>query len=109
MPYAIAAGPDGNLWFTEELGYKIGRITPGGDITEFAIDLPVGSSFGIVAGPDENLWFTGTGIGRITPAGNITQFSVPASSGGTFGIAAGADGNLWFTGLVGDYIGRITP
>jgi len=25
----IAAGPDGNLWFTENAGNKIGRITSG--------------------------------------------------------------------------------
>ena len=29
-PYGIAAGPDGNLWFTEENGNKIGRITTAG-------------------------------------------------------------------------------
>ena len=28
----IAAGPDGNIWFTEQLGKKIGRITPAGVI-----------------------------------------------------------------------------
>ena len=27
--------PDGNLWFTEEDGNKIGRITPAGTIAEF--------------------------------------------------------------------------
>jgi len=27
-PAGIAAGPDDNLWFTEQLGNKIGRITP---------------------------------------------------------------------------------
>jgi virginiamycin B lyase len=26
-PRSIAAGPDGNLWFTEELAGEIGRIT----------------------------------------------------------------------------------
>ncbi len=31
----IAAGPDGNVWFTEGVGNKIGRITPAGDVTEF--------------------------------------------------------------------------
>jgi streptogramin lyase len=28
QPAGIAAGPDGNLWFAEQLGNKIGRITP---------------------------------------------------------------------------------
>jgi streptogramin lyase len=27
-PEGIAAGPDGNLWFTESQGNKIGRISP---------------------------------------------------------------------------------
>ena len=29
----ITAGPDGNLWFTEGTGNKIGRITTAGTIT----------------------------------------------------------------------------
>jgi virginiamycin B lyase len=37
----IAAGSDGNLWFTEELGDRVGRITPAGRVTEFS--LPSGS------------------------------------------------------------------
>ena len=28
IPEGITAGPDGNLWFTENGGNKIGRITP---------------------------------------------------------------------------------
>jgi streptogramin lyase len=28
FPKLITAGPDGNLWFTEFGGFKIGRITP---------------------------------------------------------------------------------
>ena len=35
VPLGIAAGPDGNLWFTELDGNRIGRITPGGAVTEF--------------------------------------------------------------------------
>ncbi len=42
IPFSIASGPDGNLWFTENYGARIGRITPSGDVTEFA--LPGGSS-----------------------------------------------------------------
>jgi streptogramin lyase len=32
-PFGIAAGPDGNLWFTEYSGNKIGRITTAGVVT----------------------------------------------------------------------------
>src|SRR6516225_10961637 len=68
----IVAGPDGNLWFTENdtVSNAIGRITPSGQITEFKIPTPGGNPFGITVGPAGNLWFTenfGDKIGRITP------------------------------------------
>ena len=49
----IVPGPDGNMWFN---GFgTIGRITPAGAITEFAID---GNAEALAWGPDGNLWFT---------------------------------------------------
>jgi streptogramin lyase len=114
IPEGIAAGPDGNLWFTEFGGNRIGRITPAGVVTEFSAGITSGSSpAGIAAGPDGNLWFTefsGNRIGRITPAGVVTEFSTGiTSNSGPIGIAAGPDGNLWFTELDGNRIGQITP
>ena len=57
QPFGITRGPDGNVWFAEGLAEKIGRITPAGVVTEFA--LPPGTQpVQITAGPDGNLWFT---------------------------------------------------
>jgi uncharacterized protein (TIGR03437 family) len=112
QPVGITAGPDGNLWFTEFTGNKIGRITPSGTITEFPVPTVSSRPHGITAGPDGNLWFTeldGNKIGRITPAGTMTEFPVPPAYGYPVGITAGPDGNLWFTGWYGSKIGRITP
>jgi streptogramin lyase len=113
-PYGITAGPDGNLWFTEYDGNRIGRITPAGVVTEFSAGITAGAGpYGITAGPDGNLWFTepsGNRIGRITPAGFVTEFSAGITAGaGPFLITAGPDGNLWFTERLGNRIGRITP
>ena len=116
-PVGIAAGPDGNLWFTELSGNRIGRITPSGAVTEFSNGITAGSApDGIVAGPDGNLWFTefaspaGDRIGRITLAGTVTEFSAGITSGSQPGsITVGPDGNLWFTENFGNRIGRITP
>jgi len=116
-PEGITAGSDGNLWFTEYNASKIGRITPGGSISEFP--LPTGASgpgitagpSSITAGPDGNLWFTESGgnqIGRITTAGFITEFPLPPVVH-PYGITAGPDGNLWFTEFDGNKIGRLTP
>ncbi len=110
-PRGIVTGPDGNLWFTEFSGDKIGRITPTGTITEFTVPTASSNPAEITAGPDGNLWFTefsGDKIGRITPAGIITEFTVPTTGSEPFGITAGPDGNLWFTEAGGDKIGRIT-
>ena len=76
IPNGIAAGPDGNVWFAEYGGNRIGRITPAGVITEFPVPTPDSLPNGIVTGPDKNLWFTeiaGNKIGRITTAGVITE------------------------------------
>jgi len=115
-PGGIAAGPDGNLWFTEAGGDRIGRITPAGVVTEFGAGITSGSEpAGITAGPDGNLWFTEIfgGIGRITTSGVITEFSAGITTGSEpDGITAGPDGNLWFTEgeiFSGSRIGRITP
>jgi hypothetical protein len=57
--------------FAEQLGDRIGRITPAGVITEFPVPNAFSAPFGIAAGPDGNLWFAEAGaprIGRITPA-----------------------------------------
>ena len=35
IPNLIAAGPDGNLWFTELGLSRIGRITPSGAVSEY--------------------------------------------------------------------------
>jgi len=44
-PLGIAEGPDGNMWFTEQLPNKIGRITPDGRITEYPIPTPNSSPY----------------------------------------------------------------
>lgn len=110
--YAIATGPDGNLWFAFD-GSSIGRMWPDGTLATFTHP-EVDRLVDLVAGPDGNVWFTflsevdgiavdDGGIGRITPAGLITVFDLPY---GPNAIVLGPDGNLWFAGTG---LGRITP
>jgi streptogramin lyase len=66
---SLTSGPDGNLWFTEIDANRIGRITPIGSITEFAVPTPNSFPSGITSGPDGNIWFTegnNKEIGRVT-------------------------------------------
>jgi streptogramin lyase len=116
----IAAGPDGNVWFTDNGVGAIGRITPAGQISEFTdedinpfvyyrneVGFPLQH---LVAGPDGNMWFTIPGgqavLGKITPTGDITTFR-PGEDGLSWGVsaqelAAGPHGELWFDGSAWD-------
>ena len=120
---SIAAGPDGNLWFTENIddtdatSQRIGRMTPAGAFTEFAVAAPFGHSYlrQIIAGLDGNLWFSLEGsdasynalgaIGKITPQGAITIIPL-----GTYDtpedMTVGPDHNIWFT--TNFEVGRVT-
>lgn len=93
----IAAGPNGNLWFTEYHGGKIGKLDPrSGAVTEYAAGCNQPDQ--IVLGADGNLWYTcadGGLVGRITPLGVATAFVTGVPVPGD--IISGPDGNLWFT------------
>ncbi len=112
QPYGIAAGPDGNMWFTEYGANQIGVVTTAGAFTEYPIPTAKSEPEGIAAGPDGNVWFVefgGNKIGRITPGGAITEFTVPTAGSGPTNVALGPDGNLWFTEWYTSRIGVITP
>jgi streptogramin lyase len=113
-PGGIAAGPDGDLWFTELTSNKIGRITTAGAVVnEYTSTGSLVTEFpaGITQGPDGAMWFAvyaNNQIGRITTAGEATFFDIPTANSGPVDIVAGPDGNLWFTEFNGNKIGRVT-
>lgn len=108
---AIITGPDGNLWFTEAIGNKIGRITPAGRIAEFLVPTPNSGPLGMTVGPDGALWFIerlASTIGRITVNGDITEYPLPNANSFPNVIVSGPDGALWFSELMTSQMGRIT-
>jgi streptogramin lyase len=109
----MVAGPDGNLWFVETAGNKIGRVTTSGVFTEFALPTAKSGPQDITVGPDGALWFVeghpGRGaVGRITTDGAITEYLLPPKNL-PVGIATGSDGNLWITIPGQPFLRRITP
>ena len=83
QPSAIAAAPDGALWYTESgpASNAIGRITTGGVITNhFPVPTPGSEPSDITLGPDQNLWFTeflANKIGRVATAPPAPQPPLP--------------------------------
>ncbi len=116
----LTAGPDGNLWFTDDMNDRIGRLTPHGQLTEFSMPSTSSSSDDypndIIAGPEMSLWFLLLNeggpdhLGRITQDGDITTFPVPNTHAfdDPQDITVGPDGNLWFTVEDGRIV-RMTP
>lgn len=101
VPIYIAAGGDGNMWVTELLGNAIARVTPNGDVTEFAIPTCNSRPIAIVPEPGgKAMWFSeeaGNKVARIRPDGTITEFPVPKTQNNVIlaGLAFDKDGDLW--------------
>lgn len=115
-PDAITTGPDGTVWFEDNLGGSpaIGRVSiPGGTVNEFNQGLATSVLDDITAGPDGNIWVEQSmpgGIARITPSGTITEFTgglLPNAGGDGDGFATGPDGNLWFNDRGAKAIGKV--
>ncbi len=117
MPQSITAGPDGNLWFTEQGAYDIAEINPTTHaITQFPIPTDKGgvsADGAMTTGPDGNIWFTdgvnGGSIGMINPSTHvITEFTLPTGYSAN-SLTTGPDGNIWFTDSSAGKIGTINP
>jgi virginiamycin B lyase len=113
-PLGATYGPDGNMWFSEELGATpemdggsygtVDKVSlDGSTVDRYPISLTETVLPGyLTPGPDGNVWFTELAddrhnIGRVTPDGTVTEFHVADTIAHTNVIATGADGDLWFT------------
>ena len=107
-PQFIAAGSDGNMWFTESPGGAVARITPAGVVTEFTVPTANAQPQMIIGASDGNLWFTefsttpapGTSkVAKLTTAGTFTEFSTlfaPPPPDNPLGLVDRLDGNIWY-------------
>ena len=108
-PVFIVNGPDGALWFTDQLkAGNIGRITVHGAVKTYPV---AGTPVDLTVGSDSAIWFTNSNntIGRMTTSGTVKEYPIPTSSSVPLGIATGPDGNVWFAESASGKIGRITP
>lgn len=129
-PYAIAAAPDGTLWFIAEtvLGSgltwsdrRVGRISTSGVTVQYSIPDDLLHLTSIAVSQDGAAWVTANDsyngsdwaakvgkIARITSAGDITAYTVPVSPSAPHQIVAGPDGALWFTDYQAGMVGRMS-
>jgi streptogramin lyase len=117
-PRAITNGSDGNRWFTEGTEFtsapaKIARITPAGDITEFAPDVADGCNFCIITdiaqGPGGILYITSNDPTlmrfNVTTQSFETPVQMPNTSalGGNLAVSAT---DVWITDFNNDAVWR---
>jgi len=112
-PAGIAAGPDGNLWFTEWRVNQVAKVTTSGVFTEYPVPTASSTPWGIAAGPDGNLWFTeyaqtANQIAKVTTSGVFTEYPISSANSFPYAIAAGPDGNLWFTEVGTENVAKVT-
>ena len=110
-PFDITLAPDGNLWFTEFDGNKIGRITPSGVVTEYPVPTPGAAPYLITAAPDGTIWFTeyyGNKIGSVSPSGTVTEVALPDPNSSPAGITATGDDSVWVTAYPGE-VDQVVP
>lgn len=114
QPHGISPGPDGNVWFTEYGGARIGRMTTSGTATEFSSGV-LTNPVKIVEGNDGNLWFgyaaSSKTLARISPAGTVATVAT-LTDADLYGIVPGPDGNMWVgelaSGNNGNIVARVT-
>ncbi|WGY02935.1 hypothetical protein QI633_04075 [Nocardioides sp. QY071] len=100
---SLVRGPDGNLWFAESKGWKLGRITASGSITEFGV-VPDGGSTGpteLVSGDDGYLYFltdTSTRLRRATTGGVVEPMAGYNNAQGGY-LTAGRGRGVWSSKL----------
>jgi virginiamycin B lyase len=119
LPASIVAGPDGNLWYTDNAVPQVARMTPAGRVTVYPVPMTGVATSGITIGPDGAVWFTvtdfgysgisstPTAIGRLTIGGRMKLYPLPTGSS-PFGLVFGPDGAIWYTDPNSNSIGRLT-
>ena len=80
---SLTTGPDGAVWFLDNPGNKVGRVTTTGQFFEYTIPTQGSQPWNMTLGPDQALWFTERGPGANKIGRFVVPFTPPPPSGPT--------------------------
>jgi virginiamycin B lyase len=113
--HEITLGPDGNLWFTQQLQNEVGRLTPSGQFTLWSTGDNSGPH-GIEFDKQGRLWITRQFSNTISQVvlksdGTIQLINhdIPFPDASPHGLTVGTGGRVWFTGREGNVVGYYDP
>ena len=108
MPTAIAAGPDGSVWFSIDLSdVSAGCAT---DASSSCHRHQVDRAVGLAVAPDGSAWFTDNAahsISRVAVSGEVTRIPLDTPSVRLGRLAVGGNGTVWFAEGTGYSISEI--
>jgi virginiamycin B lyase len=97
-PTAIAAGPDGTVWFTIDLADAIGRVRAG-KLERVQTAARTLEPVGLGVGPDGTAWYTdiaARAITRVEAGGDVKRFPLGTPAARLGRLAVAPDGTVWF-------------
>jgi virginiamycin B lyase len=109
IPTAVAAAPDGTIWFTMDLAKAMGRVS-NGKLERLPIANGNVEPVGLSVDRDGSAWYTDNGargISRMTPAGAVASFALETPIVRLGRLAVAPDGAVWFAEATGYSITRL--
>ncbi len=119
-PADLVFDKEGNLWFAELHGNKIGKLTPSKvkpgtseGIVEYELPTPNSKPWYLLISRDGYIWFSAWGanaIGRLNPkSGAVKEFPIPTPKSEPHKLVEDSKGFIWFTEFEANKIGRLNP
>ena len=112
MPHNVNFSPEGQVWFSERNGNKIGVLNPKtGQFKEFVLPAGLDRPTPTMADKKGAIWWgTGDTLGRLDPAsGQLKQYPMPQKNSGLHSIFIGPDGTVWMSENAGGRIASFNP
>ena len=109
-PQRLAIDSEGNVWFGERTGNKIGRFDPKTEtFKEFPLPGPSASPYPMAVGKDGGIWYGSTDqdlIGRLDPnTGKVMEYPFPHSEAMMREFFLDAQGRIWFATPTNNRVG----